>query len=84
MYDRTRHRESGNGSARRLADFAWQGDFVYCGGAGSLLNDTWGTFSTCQIPEENRHVGNVPHFFNGLTRILESLALRRKTAHAKT
>jgi hypothetical protein len=22
----------------------------------------WGPFSTCQISEENRHVGNVPHF----------------------
>ena len=27
----------------------------------------WGTFSTCQIPKEDRHVGNVPHvFFNEL------------------
>jgi len=37
----------------------------YCA-SNSPLKNTWGTIPSCQIHGKNRHVGNVPHFVNGL------------------
>jgi hypothetical protein len=30
---------------------------------GCPMKNMWGTFPTCPMPEDNRHVGNVPHVF---------------------
>ena len=50
-------------------------EVVGCLPFSTPLKNMWGTFPTCQIPEENRHVGNVPHFFNRLLARKERFSL---------
>ncbi len=45
----------------RIPSFPVAGD-----GANSPLKNTWGTFPTCLFFPGIWHVGNVPHFINGL------------------